>query len=200
MSDVNASSSPRQTLSRRLFLLLGSMDLAITLLLALAIASIIGTLLQQNQPYADYVIKFGPFWFDVFETAGLYDVYSALWFLAILTLLVISTTVCVIRNGPSMIKDMWNLRTHVREKSLRVMHHNAQWSVSSANESIVSTLETALSQEGFRVRQTVKEEGVLLSAMRGGLNRLGYIFTHVAIIVICIGGLLDSNLRIKFAE
>jgi cytochrome c biogenesis protein len=200
MSDVKVSSPSRQSFSRRLFLLLGSMDLAITLLLALAIASIIGTLLQQNQPYADYVIKFGPFWFDVFETAGLYDVYSALWFLAILTLLVISTTVCVIRNGPSMIKDMWNLRTHVREKSLRVMHHNAQWVATSESEPVVAALEKGLSEEGFRVRQTVKEEGVLLSAMRGGMNRLGYIFTHVAIIVICIGGLLDSNLRIKFAE
>ncbi len=200
MSDAKTSSSPRQSFSRRLFLLLGSMDLAITLLLALAIASIIGTLLQQNQPYADYVIKFGPFWFDVFETAGLYDVYSALWFLVILTLLVISTSVCVVRNGPSMIKDMWNLRTHVREKSLRVMHHNDQWSVAGTSDATVTALESELTQEGFRVRQTVKEEGILLSAMRGGLNRLGYIFTHVAIIVICVGGLLDSNLRIKFAE
>jgi len=200
MSDAKTISSPRQSFSRRLFLLLGSMDLAITLLLALAIASVIGTLLQQNQPYADYVIKFGPFWFDVFETAGLYDVYSALWFLVILTLLVISTSVCVVRNGPSMIKDMWNMRTHVREKSLRVMHHNAQWSVSQSPDAAVASLTSGLSQEGFRVRETVKEEGVLLSAMRGGLNRLGYIFTHVAIIVICVGGLLDSNLRIKFAE
>ena len=200
MSNVKTQSPSSQPFSRRLFLLLGSMDLAITLLLALAIASIIGTLLQQNQPYADYVIKFGPFWFDVFEAAGLYDVYSALWFLAILTLLVISTTVCVIRNGPNMIKDMWNLRTHVREKSLRVMHHNAQWMATSGSESVVATLEKGLSEEGFRVRQTVKEEGILLSAMRGGMNRLGYLFTHVAIIVICIGGLLDSNLRIKFAE
>ena len=105
MSDVNVPTKPRQSFGRRLFLLLGSMDLAITLLLVLAIASVIGTVLQQNQPYADYVIKFGPFWFDVFETAGLYDVYSALWFLLILTLLVVSTTVCVIRNAPNFFFD-----------------------------------------------------------------------------------------------
>ena len=121
MSDDSRPLSPRHTLGQRIFHFLGSMDLAITLLLALAIASIIGTVLQQNQPYTDYLIKFGPFWFDVFESAGLYDVYSALWFLAILTLLVISTSVCVIRHTPSMIKDMWNLRTHVQEKSLRAM-------------------------------------------------------------------------------
>lgn len=32
------------------------------------------------------------------------------------------------------------------------------------------------------------------------MNRLGYILTHVAIIVICLGGLMDSNLPLKFAE
>lgn len=202
MSDVNVSPKPkpRQSLSRRVFLLLGSMDLAITLLLVLAIASVIGTVLQQNQPYADYVIRFGPFWFEVFETAGLYDVYSALWFLLILTLLVISTSVCVVRNAPGMVKDMWQLRTNIRGKSLRAMHHSAQWSVASSQQQTANALQSGLSSEGFRVRQTEKEEGLLLSAMKGGLNRLGYLFTHVAIVVICIGGLLDSNLRIKFAE
>ena len=200
MSNAKASSNPFQLFRRRLVLLMGSMDLAITLLLALAVASVIGTLLQQNQPYADYVIKFGPFWFEVFEAAGLYDVYSALWFLIVLTLLVLSTTVCVTRNAPSMIKDMWNLRTHVREKSLRVMHHNTQWPVKLPSEEVALALEKGLIEEGFRVRRTVKDEGLLLSAMRGGLNRLGYLFTHIAIIVICIGGLLDSNLRVKFAE
>ncbi|MEY8238765.1 MAG: cytochrome c biogenesis protein ResB, partial [Cycloclasticus sp.] len=35
---------------------LGSMNLAITLLVALSIAAIIGTVLQQNQPYTDYII------------------------------------------------------------------------------------------------------------------------------------------------
>ena len=200
MSDDSRPSISRHSLGQRIFHFLGSMDLAITLLLALAVASVIGTVLQQNQPYTDYLIKFGPFWFDVFESAGLYDVYSALWFLAILTLLVISTSVCVIRHTPSMIKDMWNLRTHVQEKSLRAMSHSQEWRVTSSVDDSVDKLASELSQQGFRVKQTAKEEGVLISSMRGGMNRLGYIFTHVAIIVICLGGLLDSNLPLKLAE
>jgi len=200
MSDDSRSHTPRHTLGQRIFHFLGSMDLAITLLLALAIASIIGTVLQQNQPYTDYLIKFGPFWFDVFESAGLYDVYSSLWFLAILTLLVISTSVCVIRHTPSMVRDMWNLRTHVQEKSLRAMSHSQQWNSSGTVDDNANSLAQELSQQGFRVKQTTKEQGILISSMRGGMNRLGYIFTHVAIIVICLGGLLDSNLNLKLAE
>ncbi|MFW5426433.1 MAG: cytochrome c biogenesis protein ResB [Methylophagaceae bacterium] len=200
MSDDSNSPTRHHTLGQRLFQFLGSMDLAVTLLVALAIASIIGTVLQQNQPYTDYLIKFGPFWFDVFESAGLYDVYSALWFLAILTLLVISTSVCVIRNTPSMLKDMRNLRTHVQSKSLRAMHHKKQWSVDTDEQKSAANLEAALSSLGFRAKQTSKPDEILVSAMRGGMNRLGYILTHFAIIIICVGGLMDSNLPLKLAE
>jgi cytochrome c biogenesis protein len=176
------------------------MEFAITMLITLAIASVIGTVLQQNQPYPDYVIKFGPFWFDVFEKLGLYDVYSALWFLAILTLLVVSTSVCVIRHTPSMFRDMFNLRTNVQLKSLRSMHHRAQWHTSGEITATAQSLSEQLSRQGFRTRTTVKDDAQLVSAMRGGMNRLGYILTHVAIIVICVGGLLDSNLPLKLAE
>jgi cytochrome c biogenesis protein len=200
MSETNKLPVSRKSFSQRLFLFLGSMDLAITLLLALAVASIIGTVLQQNQPYSDYLIKFGPFWFELFESAGLYDVYSAIWFLSILVLLVTSTSVCVIRNGPSMVRDMWNLRTHVQRKSLRAMRHNTAWTVGSTAEDTVSKLESSFSKLGFRVKQTPKTDEVLVSAMRGGMNRLGYLLTHLAIVVICLGGLMDSNLPLKLAE
>jgi cytochrome c biogenesis protein len=200
MSETNNLSVSRKSFSQRLFLFLGSMDLAITLLLALAVASIIGTVLQQNQPYSDYLIKFGPFWFELFESAGLYDVYSAIWFLSILVLLVTSTSVCVIRNGSSMVRDMWNLRTHVQRKSLRAMRHNTAWRVDSQAEDTVTKLESSFSKLGFRVKQTPKTDETLVSAMRGGMNRLGYLLTHLAIVVICLGGLMDSNLPLKFAE
>lgn len=200
MSQKQDSQLPHRSLAWRVFHFLGSMEFAITLLITLAIASVIGTVLQQNQPYPDYIIKFGPFWFEVFKSLGLYDVYSAIWFLVILTLLVISTSVCVIRHAPSMFKDMFNLRTHVQRKSLRSMHHRASWKSKDDLETNVGRLSESLSKLGFRTRVTEKGDDRLVSAMRGGFNRLGYILTHVAIIVICVGGLLDSNLPLKVAE
>ena len=50
------------------------MRFAITLLTVIAIASIIGTVLKQNEPYPSYVIEFGQFWFTIFEWLGLFDV------------------------------------------------------------------------------------------------------------------------------
>ncbi|WP_288843607.1 cytochrome c biogenesis protein ResB, partial [uncultured Deefgea sp.] len=44
---------------RALFDLLSSMRFAISLLTLLAIASIIGTVLKQNEPYVNYRVEFG---------------------------------------------------------------------------------------------------------------------------------------------
>jgi cytochrome c biogenesis protein len=40
----------------------------------------------------------------------------------------------------------------------------------------------------------------LFAARKGSLQRLGYIFTHVAIVVICIGGMLDSRIWLSYQE
>ena len=63
--------------SRALYELLSSMRFAISLLTILGIASIIGTVLKQNEPYNNYLNQFGPFWFPIFEKLGLYAVYNS---------------------------------------------------------------------------------------------------------------------------
>ena len=57
--------------------LLSSMRFAITLLTVIAIASVIGTVLKQNEPYPNYVNQFGPFWADLFHALSLQKVYSS---------------------------------------------------------------------------------------------------------------------------
>src|SRR5260363_67843 len=50
---------------RSILHILGSMSIAIGLLVVLAIASVIGTVLTQQAPYANYVNQFGPFWAEI---------------------------------------------------------------------------------------------------------------------------------------
>ena len=104
------------------------MRFAISLLSVLAIASIVGTVLKQGDPYPNYVNQFGPFWADVFRSLGLYTVYSSWWFLLILFFLMASTTLCIVRNAPKMVADIRSWRDHVREGSLRAFGHKAEFS------------------------------------------------------------------------
>jgi cytochrome c biogenesis protein len=184
----------------RLTRFLGSMNLAITLLVALGIASVIGTVLQQNQGYASYILKFGPFWHEVFLTLGLYDVYVSAWFVFILVFLVLSTSVCVLRNAPHMLRDMRNFRLNVQDKSLRAFHHVEERSVRESPDDTAMLAGAMLGGAGYRLRSKSRDGYTLLVGMRGGLNRLGYVFAHLGIIVILVGGTLDSMIPLRVGQ
>ena len=99
--------------------LMSSMRFAISMLSVVGLASIIGTVLQQNQPYESYIVNFGQFWFELFEMLSLYNVYQATWFLLILFFLVASTSLCVYRNTPQVVKDIQRFQENIREESLK---------------------------------------------------------------------------------
>jgi cytochrome c biogenesis protein len=186
--------------STRLINFLGSMNLAISLLVVVAVASIIGTVLQQNQPYTDYQIKFGPFWFDLFRSLALYDVYSALWFLAILAFLVISIATCVGRNTPGVLRELRHFRENVQEKSLRAMKHQSTLTTAQNHEQAQALATRILHGQGFKTRQKIDGNHTVVAGMKGGMNHWGYWLTHVGMIVIFLGGLMDSRLPLMIAE
>ncbi|WP_338845855.1 cytochrome c biogenesis protein ResB [Massilia sp. W12] len=178
--------------------LLSSMRFAISLLCIISIATIIGTVLKQNEPMGNYINQFGPFWSEVFGKIDLYGVYSAWWFLLILGFLVASTSLCLWRNTPKMLKDMRSWREQVRESSLRHFHEHEVWHSTQPQGELLQQAQSVLQQQGYKVKQVEKEDGAqLLVAKRGAANKYGYIFAHLSIIVISIGGLLDSDLGIR---
>lgn len=177
--------------------LLSSMRFAISLLTIIAIASVIGTVLKQNEPMPNYVNQFGPFWFEVFGKLGLYAVYSSWWFLLIMTFLVISTSLCIARNAPKMLKDMRSWRENVREQSLRNFHHKAEWTSATAPAVLTQQLVARIAARGYKTKLVAKDNATLITAKQGAANKWGYIFAHSAIVIICIGGLLDSDMPIR---
>ena len=176
------------------FAFLSSMRFAVALLSLLGVASVIGTVLQQNQPQVNYVVKFGPFWSQIFNFLGLYDVYASAWFVVIMMFLVISTSLCLIRNVPPFLREIKSFRENAKEKSLAAMRHSTILEGKMSSEIAQRYLEV----QGFSCKTVTREDGsVLVAAKKGAMNKWGYIFAHTALIVICLGGLIDSNLLLK---
>ena len=180
--------------------LVSSMRFAISLLTLIAIASVIGTVLQQNQPMTNYVNQFGPFWFEVFGKLGLYNVYASPWFLVTLVVLIVSTGLCVVRNAPRMLRDMRSWRDNVREDSLRNFHHKLAWQAPLDRAALAEQSALRLRHAGYATRIIDKDSGILVTAKKGAGNKFGYIFAHSAIIVILLGGMLDSELPIRVQQ
>lgn len=195
MINMNNHTSKKTPLIRRSwFAFFSSMRFAVALLSILAIASVIGTVLQQNKSPQDYVIQFGPFWSEIFGFLGLYDVYASSWFVLIMVFLVFSTSLCLWRNTPQYLRDMKNFRLNATAKSLQHMKHTTTLAGSLKPE----IAEKYLNLQGFQTKIMLREDGsIILAAKKGAMNKWGYVCAHLALIVICLGGLIDSNLLLK---
>ena len=181
--------------------LLSSMRFAISLLTIICIASVIGTVLKQNEPANNYVNQFGPFWAEVFATLKLHSVYSAWWFLLILAFLVVSTSLCIARNTPKILSDLKTYKENIREQSLKAFHHKAEGALNETPEAAAKRLGQLLATGGWKVRlqprDTAQGPGWMLAAKTGAANKLGYIAAHSAIVLVCVGGLLDGDLIVR---
>lgn len=186
-----------RSLPGELIELLSSMRFAVSLLMFICVASVIGTVLAQNRASNNYVDQFGPFWFEVFDKFSIWHVYNSWWFLLIMAFLVVSTSICLVRNAPKMLREARSFREHVRASSLRSFPHRVETVQPMPVEQTAAGARAVLEQLGYAVRERRDGEGVMLAAKKGSANRLGYIFAHAAMVIICIGGLLDSELAVR---
>ena len=181
--------------------LLSSMRFAISLLTVICIASVIGTVVKQHEPLNNYVNQFGPFWADVFGSASLYTVYSAWWFLLILAFLVLSTSLCIIRNTPKIFSDFKAFKENIREQSLKSFPNRSQNALGESPEVAANRIGQTLLSSGWKVklqsRETPEGLGWMVAAKKGVANKIGYLAAHSAIVLVCIGGLLDGDLIVR---
>jgi cytochrome c biogenesis protein len=177
--------------------LLSSMRFAIALLTVICIASVIGTVVQQNQPAVNYVNEFGPFWSEVFRRLGLYAVYSTGWFLVILGFLVASTSLCIARNAPKILHDLRSFKEGVRDSALMAFHHKGRGERPEAPAAVLDQVAALLGPRGWQARVQDRPTGTMVAARKGTSNRLGYLAAHGAIVLICIGGLIDGDLIVR---
>jgi cytochrome c biogenesis protein len=196
------TADPRSTGSgtpkgRALLELVSSMRFAISLLTVICIASVIGTVLKQHEPLGNYVNQFGPFWAELFMAIRLNTVYSAWWFLLILAFLVVSTSLCIARNTPKILSDLKAYKENIRENALLAFHHRAEATLGAAPEAEARRVGEVLARSGWKVRLQQRDTGWMVAAKAGGLSKLGYLAAHSAIVLVCLGGLLDGDLIVR---
>jgi cytochrome c biogenesis protein len=181
--------------------LLSSMRFSISLLSLICVASVLGTVLKQHEPLSNYVNQFGPFWAEVFGAMSLYTVYSAWWFLLILAFLVLSTSLCIARNTPKIFADLRTFKENIRVQSLKAFGHRFETTLQETPQAGAQRIGQMLAGGGWKVRlqsrETAQGTGWMVAARAGAVNKLGYIAAHSAIVLVCVGGLLDGDLVVR---
>ncbi len=97
----------------RIWKFFSSVKLAIWLLAIIAVLSLLGTLIPQNQESAFYIDKYGHSGYGALLETGLIDVYSSFWFILLLALFSINLTVCLLNRLSLKLRMLGSILSHV---------------------------------------------------------------------------------------
>lgn len=170
--------------------LLADLRLAIALLLAIAIFSISGTVIEQGETLAFYQANypeapalFGFLSWKVILAVGLDHVYRTWWFLALLILFGSSLTACTFTRQIPTLKASrkWSYYTQPRQFEKLALSAEVE-------HSQLATLTQLLKGQRFLVFQ----EGDSLYARRGIAGRIGPILVHASMLIVLAGSILGA--------
>ncbi|MDJ1183870.1 cytochrome c biogenesis protein [Roseofilum casamattae] len=169
---------------------LADLRLAIILLLAIALFSISGTVIEQGETlqfyqanYPESPALFGFLTWKVILTTGLNHVYSTWWFLTLLVWFGSSLTAC------TFTRQLPTLKAAKRWKYYDKPEQFQRLSLSSElNQGSNDRLEPILQKNGYLVFR----EGDKLYARKGIIGRIGPIIVHASMLLILAGSILGS--------
>lgn len=172
---------------RRLIAVAANLKLAIVLLLAIALFSISGTVIEQaesldfyQQNYPEDPALFGFLSWKVLLNLGLNHVYSTWWYLSLLVLFGTSLTACTFTRQLPALKAARRWKFYDKPRQFSKLALSTQLQTSSPEPLI-----DLLKQRNYKVFQ----EGDTIYARKGIIGRIGPIVVHAAMLVILAGSI-----------
>jgi cytochrome c biogenesis protein len=166
-----------------------SIRLSVVLLLAIAVASITGTVIPQNESIQLYAAKFGPVGYRILDTLDVFDMYSSWWFQSLLLLLVLNIVVCSIDRLPVTLKAVFKNRKS-RNPS---MFRNLRGKETFESAHSIDALQDACSRL-VAGRSELKQtpEGFYVISEKGRWTRFGVYGVHLSIVLLLVGALIGN--------
>ena len=174
-----------------------SIKLAIFIIIILAIASIIGTIIEQNQPLEKYRQIYTDGAIRLFESLNLFDMYHSWWFLLLLVLFTVNLSCCTIDRLPRAVKVVRNPKTTLDENLEKSLSHVDRWKKKGGLEGLAETYKAAMGGAFAKPLVTENSGTLHLYAEKGIISRFGVYVTHLSIIIIFIGAIIGNVFGFK---
>lgn len=169
-----------------------SLKLAIIVVLLLAATSIIGTVIQQNAPAADYIREYGQTNYELFKKLQFIDMYHSSWFIGLLALFGINLTCCSIKNFPRVWKFVKDPTLVASSGLFKGSANRAEFSCKDSQQQTADSIANLLTKEFAKTTRTEKDDKIYLFAQKGIYSRFGAYITHLSILIIMAGALVGN--------
>ncbi len=178
--------------AHQLWAFFASVKLSVFILLSLAMTSIFGTVIPQNESPMLYHQKFGDVLFKLFNTLDIFDMYHSWWFRFLLCMLTINIIVCSINRLSSTWKIIFPKRPSFNINRFRKSKNRQQWSAQGSVEQVKESISPWISKRFGRFTVESSENGYLLFGEKNRWTRLGVYAVHLSILLMVAGGLAGS--------
>lgn len=169
-----------------------SLKLTMSLLITLAITSIIGTIIPQGTPQQEYLEQISPAKFKLYQALGFFDLYHSWWFILLLYLLTINLIACSIKRLP----HIWKIITQpvtMLDSGLESSLANLVSFKADGEPEILQAEVAAFLKAQFAEPVATESDGArYLFAQKAPWCRLSVYFVHLSVIVIFIGAIVGS--------
>ncbi|MBN1930626.1 MAG: cytochrome c biogenesis protein ResB [Desulfobacterales bacterium] len=176
----------------RILKVFASVRLTIVLLLSLAVTSIIGTLIPQNESPVAYFREYGESLYRIFDALQIFDMYHSWWFQFLLLMLTINILVCSIDRLSMTWKSIFVKIPSFNLSRFRNVSEREEYNTNHEPEYFRKTYAHEVSK-GFsysRIEET--DKGFCIFAEKGRWTRLGVYSVHFSVILLLLGGLIGS--------
>ena len=174
-----------------------SVKLAVVLLIILAIVSVIGTVIQQNEAPEKYLQEYSQATVQLFEMLGFFDMYHTWWFVLLLFFLTANLTVCTLNRLPHTLKIMTAPLKPIDEEGLKAVPYKKEVSFKGGLDKAEELTTRVLKARGYRFIESKGTDGSQFMTQKGLYSRLGVYITHTSIILIFVGALIGSFFGFK---
>jgi cytochrome c biogenesis protein len=168
------------------------MRTAIVLLLMLAAAAVVGSLLPQwpvsPQRVAAYQVDH-PFFGSLFNAIGAFDVFGSWWFALITALLFVSLVACLLPRSRALFRAARQQPVQARE--LDAFPSFAERHVVADPRGAVVAAAKVLRRKRFRV--ALDTEGASVAAEKGSLRELGSLAFHWAFLILLVAVIVGKG-------
>lgn len=178
---------PVKSLSRRFISIIANLKLAIVLLLAIALVSIAGTVIEQaetlsfyQEHYPESPALYGFLTWRVILAWGLNHVYSTWWYLSLLILFGASLTACTFTRQLPALKAARKWKYYLKPRQFEKLALSTELERGS-----IKSLIPLLKQQNYQVWQ----QDNALYARKGIVGRIGPIIVHLGMLIVLAGGM-----------
>ena len=186
-----------EVVAEKVWKFFSSVKLAVVLLIILAIVSVIGTVIQQNEAPEKYLQEYSQSAVTLFEFLGFFDMYHTWWFVLLLFMFTANLTVCTLERFPHSMRIITAPLKPIDDDSLKAVAFKKEFTFKGGMDKAEERAVKVLRGHRYRFIESKGPESSQFMTQKGVYSRLGVYITHTSIILIFTGALIGSFFGFK---